>query len=408
MAPSGLLTKKGRSPVPLRGVKVVTSVRGYAAHVESSFEYENESRHPIEAIFTFPLDSSSVVVDFAATLDDRKIKGKVKEKQKAKDMYDDAIAGGQSAFLMESERDDIFTVSVGNLPAQKKAVVTLKYITELHTEHDGSVKFNLPSVLTPRYSKAGEENPTKDVTYLPASRIPYTFSFNARIEGDVNKVESVSHKLKVTTTIDDKGFQVTDVTLAEEHRFDKDLVLTIAPGNLHRPHVIVEAGSTSEANHSLLQNPAISLNYFADFSSAESVSELVFVIDRSGSMAGSYIDAAKETLMLFLKSIPKGCFFNIVGFGSTYTFLFPCSVPYEQTHLDMASKHTQSISADMGGTELLEPLQKVFSMPSKNGLPKQVFVLTDGAVSSTWAVIKEVKKNVHVARYNTSSVWLHV
>ena len=224
----------------------------------------------------------------------------------------------------------------------------------------------------------------------------------------MNKVESVSHKLKVTTTIDDKGFQVTDVTLAEEHRFDKDLVLTIAPGNLHRPHVIVEAGSDSVVNHLLLQNQAISLNYFPDFSSAESVSELVFVIDRSLSMTGSDIDAAKETLMLFLKSIPKGCFFNIVGFGSTYTFLFPCSVPYDQTHLDKASKHIQSISADMGGTELLEPLQKVFSMRSKNGLPKQVFVLTDGGVLSTWAVIKEVKENVHVARYSTSSVWLHV
>ena len=43
----------------------------------------------------------------------------------------------------------------------------------------------------------------------------------------------------------------------------------------------------------------------------------------AGSMGGSQIIAAQETLMLFLKSLPPGCYFNIVGFGSTYDLLFP-------------------------------------------------------------------------------------
>ena len=398
MAPNGLLTKKDNSAVPLRAVKVDAMVRGYSAQVDCSLEYENTEKQPIEAIFTFPLDSSSAVVDFVATIDGRKIKGQVQEKQKAKETYDDALAGGRSAFLLESERQDIFTVSVGNLPPSKKATVTLTFVSELHTEHDGSVRFHLPSVLTPRYSRPGEQNPTENVTYLPASAIPYTFSFNMGIQADVDKVESASHKLKVDTTVDDEGLQVALVTLAEEHKFDKDLVLTITPSSCHQPHAIVEAGSTHEEDPPFLTNPAVSLNYFPDFSSAEVLSELIFVIDRSGSMSGEYIQAAKETLTLFLKSIPDGCYFNIVGFGSRYQLLFPDSVPYNQTHLDKASQHTESIQADMGGTELLEPLQKIFSMTTREGLPKQVFVLTDGAVSNLGAVISEVKKNVHVAR----------
>jgi hypothetical protein len=218
------------------------------------------------------------------------------------------------------------------------------------------------------------------------------------IEADVKKVDSTTHKISVSQSTDEEGFNFTKVALAEEHRFDKDLSLTILPCHPHRPHAVIEQGSAKASDPPFLAYPAITLNYFPDFSSAEAMSELVFVIDQSGSMQGAYIQAAKETLMLFLKSIPDGCHFNIVGFGSSYKFLFKTSVPYDQAHLDKACKHTRAIGADMGGTELLRPLQEVFRMPSVKGLPKQVFVLTDGAVSNTSSVINEVKKNCHQAR----------
>ena len=41
-----------------------------------------------------------------------------------------------------------------------------------------------------------------------------------------------------------------------------------------------------------------------------------------GSMKGRRIKNAKETLTLFLKSLPLGCLFNVVSFGSRYICLF--------------------------------------------------------------------------------------
>lgn len=137
MAPAGLLNKKKNTPVPLRSVCVKATVRGYTAGVVSTLEYENQEEEPIEAVFTFPLDASSTVVGFSATIQDRKINGRVEEKQKAQETYDDAIASGQSAFLMASERKDVFTITVGNLPPKEKAEVTVTYVMELSTEHDG-------------------------------------------------------------------------------------------------------------------------------------------------------------------------------------------------------------------------------------------------------------------------------
>ena len=135
--PFGLLKRNSNSPVPLRSVRVESTVLGYTARVVSRLDYENEEGNPIEAVFTFPLDESATVVDLAALIDGRKIVGIVKEKGEAQEAYDLAIASGQSAFLMESDRREIFTVSVGNLPPRKKATVEVTFVMELPTEHDG-------------------------------------------------------------------------------------------------------------------------------------------------------------------------------------------------------------------------------------------------------------------------------
>ncbi|KAL5473242.1 hypothetical protein EMCRGX_G027699 [Ephydatia muelleri] len=97
-------------------------------------------------------------------------------------------------------------------------------------------------------------------------------------------------------------------------------------------------------------------------------------------MGGEFIKSARETLILFLKSIPPGCSFNIIGFGDDYESLFPSSVPYNQENLDRAIQHAECVEADLGGTELFPPLQFIFGQQLLEGLPRQVFVLTDGSV----------------------------
>jgi Ca-activated chloride channel family protein len=51
---------------------------------------------------------------------------------------------------MEEERADIFTVNVGNLPANKEATITITYLTELVLEGD-DLRFVLPTTIAPRY-----------------------------------------------------------------------------------------------------------------------------------------------------------------------------------------------------------------------------------------------------------------
>jgi hypothetical protein len=50
--------------------------------------------------------------------------------------------------------------------------------------------------------------------------------------------------------------------------------------------------------------------------------EMIFIVDRSGSMSGGRIKQVKNTLQIFLRSLSEGTFFNIIGFGSRTHHLF--------------------------------------------------------------------------------------
>jgi hypothetical protein len=61
----------------------------------------------------------------------RRISGAVEDSEKAFEMYDDALARGDGAFLLDQERPNISTLSVGSLPAGAEAVVEIEYVALL-------------------------------------------------------------------------------------------------------------------------------------------------------------------------------------------------------------------------------------------------------------------------------------
>lgn len=98
-------------------------------------------------------------------------------------------------------------------------------------------------------------------------------------------------------------------------------------------------------------------------------------------MGGKSIELAREAMMLFLKSLPNTptLRFNIVGFGSEYEMLWQHgSQPYNQQTLQEAQKHVTMMQADLGGTEILQPLEAILSKPVLAGAPRQIILLTDG------------------------------
>ncbi|MEQ2182837.1 hypothetical protein GOODEAATRI_026383, partial [Goodea atripinnis] len=105
-----------------------------------------------------------------------------------------------------------------------------------------------------------------------------------------------------------------------------------------------------------------------------------------------------DTLLLLLKSLPMGCYFNIYSFGDSYEHVFPKSAKYSQKNLKRALKRVEEMNADLGGTEMLEALQHIYGQPCIPDEPRQLFIFTDGEVCNTKTILDEVKKNCEFHR----------
>lgn len=118
----------------------------------------------------------------------------------------------------------------------------------------------------------------------------------------------------------------------------------------------------------------------------------IFLVDRSGSMGGwggsSRISVANDALKLFLRSLPEGCTFSILGFGTSFDWYEDNGqnqIHYNEETMQRALTKVSNQEADLGGTDILTPLgyaQDLKSTKDGRELFKRVFILTDGQVGN--------------------------
>ena len=106
----------------------------------------------------------------------------------------------------------------------------------------------------------------------------------------------------------------------------------------------------------------------------------------------------RYTLQFFLRSLPEDANFNIFSFGSRFERFKPESVPFNDDTLTEATNHVNNFRANLGGTNIYDPLDSIFKQPTKPGYPRQVFILTDGEVNNKDRCIDLVRRNVNTTR----------
>jgi Ca-activated chloride channel family protein len=353
---------------------------------------------PIEAVYVFPLDEGAAVCGFEAVVDGTLVVGEVHERDKAFEIYDDAMADGHGAFLLDEERPDVFQASIGNLPPGKEVLVRLTYVTELSID-GGRARFSIPTTVSPRYAPAqdhvGVGRSDARVLNPPVVwSVPYGLDLSLRITmpARITALESPSHPISITINEDEATVKLAQVQAS----LDRDFVLSIEAAGMDSPQALVERADDG--------SEAVAVSFVPALKETPSPSEIIFVVDRSGSMEGSSIDEVRNALQLCLRSMISGCRFNIVGFGSTHESLFSGTRSYDQRSLDEASGHVAELRANLGGTEILAPLQFALEQPHDDDLPRQVVVLTDGQVTNTDAVLALAAQHAATARIFTFGI----
>lgn len=397
-----LRTSNASDRIALRGVRVHARLAGMSQRTTVEQTFVNLEPRAIEAVYTFPLPEGAAVCAFEVITGERVLTGVVEESDKAIEQYDDAIADGHGAFLMEQERPDVFTVRVGNLKPRQAATIRLTYVCALDRV-DREVRIAFPTTVAPRYVTATATDPLEaaidgDALNPPhALWVPYGLSMTVDIElgRELGDVYSPSHSIQVSRGHGEGNGDAkrTTVTLAGGiTEMNRDVVLSLRLKKEHEPSVQVErrVGPAGEDEQYL------AVTFVPEFDEAELAEphpvETVFVLDCSGSMQGHSIAQATLALELCLRSLSAGDTFNICRFGSTFELMSSEPLAYSQATLDRALKYVRQ-GGDFGGTELYGPLDAIFNVPPRAGHVRQVILLTDGQVSNEPAVIALARKH---------------
>lgn len=345
-----------------------------------TFANPNKDKALDEIKYVFPLYDGVSVVAFTCTVGDRVIKGVVKERQKAKQVYEEATARGETAGLFEQslESADVFTTTIGNVPAGEKITVDITYLGELkHDAEVDGVRFTIPTQIAPRYGAA--ESLSSSHPWFTEEGISIIVDAEMPDGSAIKSIQSPSHPISVsigTTSIAasaEPSLRKASATLSQgAANLDKEFVIQVVATKMGEPSAFVET------HPSIPNQRALMATLVPKFKLPAEKPEIVFLCDRSGSMSGTIPDLV-AALNIFLKSLPVGVKFNICSFGSTFTFLWRKSKTYSQESLDEAVRHIATFSADYGGTEMVEPFRATVDRRYKD-MNLEVFLLTDGAI----------------------------
>jgi len=380
---AGLKTA-GDVSVPLEGVSIAADIVNLCARVTVTQRYVNRESNAIEAVYLFPLDEGAAVCGFEAVIGGTLVVGEVKERESAFETYDGAIERGHGAFLLDEEHPDVFQANVGNLLPGTEVLLRLTYVTELRVD-DGALRLTIPTTVSPRYAPAHDRTgvgraPSETFNPPQTWTVPYGLDLSIRVmtSGKISRIESPSHPIAVG--MDESGATVS--LSQDEAPLDRDFILSVACTGLDAPQAWVEAVPGGDAGES-----AVAIAFAPHFPTGEAPSEIVFLVDRSGSMEGTSIAEVRNALQLCLRSMGRGCAFNIVSFGNTFSPLFPQSRAYDDASLNAASAHVRGMGADMGGTEIEPALRFVLEQPRYGAMPRQIVLLTDGEVTNADEVL---------------------
>jgi len=389
--------------VPLEHTDVDIDVRGLVASATVSQRYANHADEPIEAVYVFPLPHDAAVYDLEVHIGERVIRSVIRERQEAKRTYEAAKANGQHAALLEQERPNIFTASLANLVPGDAIEVRVRYVEPLDWEN-GRLRLVFPMVVGPRFVPGGGEVPeAKRITppvRPPDSRPGHDLSLVVHLDAGLPlaPVTSPSHAVSVVaqeggryevrlaqeTTLPNRDF-VLEIPRAVNARTQTALFLSPSPAGEETQFMLVAYPPSVQKEE---ERPPM---------------EMLFLIDISGSMAGTSIRQARSALLQGLERLRPGDRFNVVAFDDTFFGFAPAPLPATPANLDAGRSFVRRLDA-RGGTVMLPALEHLMGMAREPGYLRCIVVLTDGDLGNEEEVLSSVRRHLGEARLYTVAI----
>jgi Ca-activated chloride channel homolog len=408
----------GSTTLPLTAVEIEAEIRGMVATTTVRQTYCNTHAVGIEATYIFPLPDRAGVTAFTADLAGRRVEGELRERGEARREYDEAITAGHRAAIAEEERSGVFTTRVGNLQPGEDAVITLTLTGPLAVD-DGVAEFRFPLVVAPRYiaGQSGDWLPVgagtaPDTDAVPdASRItppvllpgldsPVRLALRARLRAPRLTPDAITSSLHAVAVTADGDGAVT-VALHPGERLNRDVVLRFGVAAEVTAAIAVVTPDEDDPTTGTWQVTVVPPAARGDAARGRDV---VVVLDRSGSMGGWKMVAARRAAARVIDSLGTRDRFAVLAFDSVterppgFTSLVPATDRFRWAAVEWLA----GLEA-RGGTEMLDPVRTAATLlagagspdekgigPNESGRDQFLILVTDGQVGAEDQILAAV------------------
>ena len=408
----GELSSATGERLPLKALSVETVVVGVTATCTVRQRFANTGDTTIEATYVFPLPARAGVTDFVASLAGRRVVGVLKERGQARADYEQAVVSGQRAAIVEEDRPDVFSVRVGNLGPGEEAIIEMVLTGPLAFE-DGEATFRFPLVVAPRYTTG---------TRLPGDQTGSGLASDTDAVPDASRVTpprlseaDERPDLQISLTLDDGGLPVSDLraslpTAVLEPLPDGLTRLQLEPGAwADRDFVLRFRVDRQQLCSSALLVPddegdegTWSVTVVPPADTSSTARDVVVVLDRSGSMGGWKMIAARRAAGRIVDMLDAADRFCVMAFDNvieTPATLRDALVEASDRNRFAAASWLGSLTA-RGGTEMAHPLSKAVDMLAGTDSTRlaSVVLVTDGQITGEDQLLRTLAPRIGATR----------
>ena len=369
----------------LEHTSVVAEVHAGLARVTLTQWFHNPYADTLSAEYLFPLPPDAAVDAMQLRCGARSIEGVVMERQAARRAYDEALADGRKAALLEQQRENLFRQHVANLCPGEEVEVTLQYVQQV-ARRDGEYRLDVPFSVGPRYSPPWVGDAAALDT--PHVREGQDFDLTVHIEEGVpvGGLWSGTHDIVVP---EDGSWGARVEVDASDDVPNRDFALhwtlagsePLAMAVAHRPH------AEEEGYISLSVEPPVLDDHFE-----ARPRELLFVIDESCSMSGEPYAVARGTVERALQEMRPDDTFNLVTFASGARSLFDRPQPVTAATRREAGAWLDHFEG--GGTQMEAGIVHSLTMPGDPERMRLVLMLTDGFIGGETHMFATVRRHL--------------
>ncbi|XP_062356545.1 inter-alpha-trypsin inhibitor heavy chain H4 [Cinclus cinclus] len=370
--------------IEIYSLHVDCKVTSRFAHTVITSRIVNRANESREATFEVELPKTAFITNFSMSIDGEVYPGIIKEKAAAQNEYDTAVSQGQSAGLVKitDRKLEQFHVSV-SIAAASKVTFELTY-EELLKRQLGKYELLIkvrPRQLVKHFQIDVHVFEPQGIHFLETDS---TFMTNELTEALIKELNETKAHISFKPTLD-------------QQKKDSEPDGTLLNGDF-----VVRYDVKREATAGDIQIVnGYFVHYFAPQEMPVFPKNVVFVIDRSGSMTGRKIEQTRDALLKILQDLRPDDHFSFITFNNKVVEWKSSLLPATEENVASAAALVQTLTA-RGGTDISGALLTAVGMLEKaEGLLERsvsmIILLTDGQPTSGERNVEVIQENVQKA-----------